>query len=417
MLRRRLEKYLPARTVNLWCHISEGAFASFGGELIESGVVLSVLAARLGASSGILGVLTAINRSAFLIPLLFAPRVEAYPKKKRLVLLLGIGQRLPVLFISILLLLFAREWPFACLMAITAVNLMGNMVVSVLVAPWMELIAETVRTSQVGKLFGFRNTLSSLMGIGAGIACASILAVVEFPGNYAFLYFTGFLAMAVSWLIFTLVDEMPAQAAAPRPVDRGDYFRELFAVFKADRNYRRYLVYQLTGKIGQLTVPFYAYIAVSHFKVPEAVAAGSFITARFMAQIAGNLLFPFVVERIGHKHVLRLGIVILTGSGLPAAFAPAGMWYIAVFFLAGFGMAANTVAGSVFNITIMPRGRRIGYQGLSSLIMAPISIGLPVLVGYLIPHTGHTVLFALTASIMLLGLVPLHACRAVYRNE
>lgn len=43
-LRRRFERYLPAPVVNLWCHILEGAFASFGGELIETGVVLSVLA-------------------------------------------------------------------------------------------------------------------------------------------------------------------------------------------------------------------------------------------------------------------------------------------------------------------------------------------------------------------------------------
>jgi MFS family permease len=380
-------------------------------------VVLSILAARLGATSGLLGILTAINRSAFLVPLLFAPRVEAYPHKKMLVLLLGIGQRLPLLIISILLVLFAQEWPLACLMAITAVNLMGNMVVSVLVAPWMELIAETIPTQLVARLFGFRHTLSSLMGIGAGMASASILAVVEFPGNYAALYLTGFLAMAVSWLIFTQVDEMPARPVVPRPVDRKEYFRELLAVFKADRNYRRYLLYQMTGKVGFLTYPFYAYIAVAHFKVPEAMAAGSFITARFIAQIAGNLLFPFAVERIGHKHVLRLGIIIMTGSGLLAAFAPNGMWYIAVFFLSGLGTAANSVAGSVFNITIMPRGRRIGYQGLASLIMAPISIGLPILAGYLIPHTGHTVLFAVTALIMLFGLIPLHACRAVYQNN
>ena len=416
-IRRRFERHLPAKTVNLWCHITEGAFASFGMELVGAGVIFSVLAGALGATPAFLGMLTSFSRLAFIVPIIFAPRVEAYPKKKRLVMLLGIGQRLPLILIAACLLLFAKDAPLMCLLAIAVVNLMGNIVVSVLVGPWMDLIAETIQTKLISRLFGFRNGISSILGLGSGAASAAIIALIAFPGNYATLYLVGFASMAVSWLIFGLVDEIPADAPPREKKPARAYYRDLIRVMKGDRTYRWYLAYGILSKIGMMTAPFYAFIAVKVYNVPEALAAGTFITARYVARVIGNWGFPFLSERIGHRKVLSMGVLLYVASTLVAAFAPSGMWYIAVFFISGLAMACQSVSGSAFNVQVIPPGRRIGYQSLAGLLTSPIGMALPILAGLAIQGIGHMYLFAGSALIILCGLYPLSKVKPRYNKE
>ena len=127
-LRRRMDGWVGAGTGNFWCHVLEGACASFGMELVASGVVFPVLAAALGASPALVGALGALGGLAFLAPLFVAHRVESVRRKKRLVLVLGIGQRLPFLVIPVLLFFVAESAPRACLLSIALVNLTAAMV-------------------------------------------------------------------------------------------------------------------------------------------------------------------------------------------------------------------------------------------------------------------------------------------------
>jgi len=408
-IRRRIEQRLPAKTVNFWCHVIEGAFASFGGELVGLTVVFSVLAAALGATPAALGLLVALPRLAVIAPLLAAPRVEAVQRKKRLVLLLGVGQRVPHLLVAGALLLFAQTAPLICLFIIALLNLATAVVVSLLVPPWMDLLAETIPSERMGRVFGYRNALSSTLGLLSAGVSAAIIASFAFPGNYAILYVVGFGSLAVSWLIFALVDEIPEGTAAQRQ-PAGQYFRNLIRALREDVDYRRFLVYKGLSRLGLAAMPFYVLAAVTYHGVSQAFAAGTFIAALSAAKITGNLAFPRVSDRLGHKRVIGLGAAFSAGAAALAALAPSGAWYVGVFFLAGLGGAATTVSGAPFMMSVYPRGRRIGYMTLSMAALAPVAIAAAPAAGLLMQAFGHAVLFVLAGVVILAALVPLRYC-------
>ena len=98
----------PSRTANFWYHVIEGALATFGGGLADQ-QFFQVMVLALGGTAATLGGLQSIAAFSVIAPLLLAPRVEAVRRKKHLVLLLGLGQRAPLLLTAGLLALLATR--------------------------------------------------------------------------------------------------------------------------------------------------------------------------------------------------------------------------------------------------------------------------------------------------------------------
>ena len=412
-VRRGAERFLPANVVNFWCHVVEGAFATIGTELVSAAVVFPVLAAALGATPSTLGLLTSLGGLAVLAPLFAAPRVEAVRRKKRLVVFLGIGMRLPLLFIAICLVVVAESAPLACLVAIAFLKLAMAASSSVLVPPWIDVVAETIPANRVGRLFGYRSAISSGLGVFSGLACGAILVAFAFPGNYALLYLASFGSMAVSWLVFALVDEIPGGVAPKERSPAGSYFRDLLATLRDDTNYRRYLIHKGVSRMGLAAMPFYALVAVRYHGVSQAFAAGAFIASASVAKIAGSLTFPFLGERIGHRRLLGLGTCIHAAAAILAASAPSGIWFVGVFFLVGLGTGCRSVASMPFIMSVAPRGRRVGYTTLSMAAMTPVGMIAAPGAGFAMQAFGHEAVFAFAAAVIVASLLPLGRCRVV----
>lgn len=405
-IRKRAETYASAATVNFWCHVTEGSLATFGEGLV-AGQLFAVLVTALGGTGATLGALTSIGSFTILAPLFLAPRLEAARRKKRLVLLLGLGQRMPNLLIVGVLALLAGARPILCLYAIAVVKLGGSICTALLVAPWQDLIAETVPIRRVGRLFGFRNFLASLLRLPAAAACGAIIAFVAFPGNYQLLYLLSFVVMMASLGIFALVDELP-ESAAPRPRQPAvRYFRDLLAAVRDDRNFRNYMFYMVFTKSPDPIVQFFAMAAMQLHRMQDASWVFLSGAATSLAAIGGNLLLPFLAERIGHKRMLAGAVCMQAAAMGLAAVAPTGRWLIAAFFILGLCAAAHSVAGLPFRMRVFPRGRRVGYMTLSSVAMAPLRILMPLGAGLVSEVFGFAPLFAATGVFLLCALVPL----------
>jgi len=405
-IRSRIEKRVPPKVANFWCHVTEGAFVAFGGEMVGA-QLFAVLVAALGGGAGTLGILASIGSFAVIGPLILAPRVEAARRKKRLVLLLGLGQRLPQLLIVLALALLARERPLLCLYAIALIKLLGAFATGLLYAPWQDLIAETVPIHRVGRLFGFRNLLGGVLRFPSAAVCAAIIALCVFPTNYQLLYLLSFAILMVSWVIFALVDEMPESAAPRARQPARHYFRNLIAAVREDRNYRRYLLYVAFSKPLDIVVTFFALAALSVHHMRQASWVALSGAAASVAAIGGSLVLPFVAERIGPKRMLGGALCLKAGAMLLAAVAPTGMWLVAALFLLGLCGAAQGVAGPPLMMRVFPRGKRVGYITLSSVAITPLRVVMPLLAGLVTKLFGFGVLFAAAGAWMLLALVPL----------
>jgi MFS family permease len=410
-LRAKAEKRFSPASINFWCHVSEGAFASFGFALVSGGFIFPVIATQLGASPFMLGVFNSMMGFTFLAQLLFAHRLESVPRKKHLVLMLGIGQRIPFLAIPLCLLALATHAPMVCLALITAVNVVAGFLVSLLVPPWMDLIAETIPQNRVGRLFGYRNSISSAMGLFSGMISYALIAYYAFPANYAMVYFVSLVSVMISWLLFAFVDEIPPGASAREKQTASDYHRELFSTLKGDSVYRNYLAYQGISRIGFAAMFYYSVVAISpKYGVSPAFAAGVYATLSAGAQIAGNLFFPMLGEKVGHKRLMGIGTVFHAVAALTAAYAPSGNWFMAAVLLSAFGGAAQAVSGPPFMLRVAPRGKRIGYMVLASVVLAPVGMAASPIAGYILQEMGSNFLFGMASAAILASLIPLERC-------
>ena len=409
-IRGRIERHVSRQVANFWCHVVEGTFASFGGQLVGP-QLFSVLVLALGGSRATLGTLRSIAALSFVAPLIFAPRVEAARRKRRLVLGLGLGQRLPHLLILAALVLLGARRPLLCLYAIALARLAGGLASSVMVAPWQDLIAETVPIERVGRLFGFRNFLSNVLRLASAAACGAVIAGFAFPLNYELLYLFSFATMMLSWAIFTLVDELPP-AAAPKPRQpAGTYFRDLLAALRADRSYRHYLLFLAVSRTTGPVIGFFGYAAVDHHGLSAAEAVTLAGVAGGIGMIAGNLLLPFVGERIGPKRIIAAGVCVRAAAMILAAAAPSGYWLMAALLVHALGQACGMVGGPPLMMKVFPRGRRVGYITLTSVALAPLGVVIPILAGLASQKAGFPAVFAAAGGIGLAALLPLRRVR------
>jgi Na+/melibiose symporter-like transporter len=320
--------------------------------------------------------------------------------------------RLPLLVIALALWLLAPSAPLLCL-AIIAVSYLAIMLaVHVNAPPWMDLLAETIDESLLGRLMGYRHGLSAVISFFlAGPVCAAVIAAFAFPRNYVMLYLVAFTAGAFSWLLFSRVDEIPGHAAPNDRKASRAYFRDLLGSVAKDRDYRWLLLYRGISRFAFAAMPFFTLAAVQSFGIGEATAAGAFIPALAAGKIGGNFLFGRVSHRTGHKVILGGGAVTLAAAAVLAAFAPSGAWYIAVLFLWGLGSAGRTVSDVPFMTAVAPRGRRVGYISLMMVAVTPFAVTAPLAAGNVMETFGHAPLFLGTAACLLLALWPLSLVR------
>ena len=410
------ERQFPRSRLNFWCHVAEGGLSMLGGMMVTGQVVFSVLATTMGATPVALGLLISLGQASFIAALLAAPALEAVRRKKRLILFLGIGQRLPLLLAAVALLLLGRTAPTACLIVLACLVLCRNLASSLVGPAWLDLLAETLPRERLGRVFGFRQSLTSLMGLAAGPACGAIIASLAFPHNFALLYLSGFVVLVVSWVIFAQVNEVPDDAPAKPPARARHYFRELLPALRRDAPFRSYMVFRGLLRLGVAVRPFYFAAHVARFGVSPGLVAASFLVASSAAKILGNALYPFLAERVGYKRVLALGALLRAAGAALAAAAPSGSWFVAVYFLDGAAVAANTSTGSPFMLGLVPRERRVGYATLQMAVMAGVGILALPLAGLAMQTLGLMVLFALAAVLLVAALVPLSRARPAFHG-
>ncbi len=413
-IRKRADERFSPETVNLWCHVVDGAVYMLGIGMVGSGELLPLLVVtRLGASNAVLGLVTSAVRLSFLAPLLLAHRMETVRRKKRMALVFGLAGRISLPLIAFVLLTLAGATPVFCLIVIAGLLLVQSAAMSATSPVWTDLLAETIPPHRTGRLLGYRQGFSAMIGLFAGPVCALILTALAFPLSYAVLYVVSFAIVMVSWLAFALVDEMPDDVVPRERQPAMHYFRDLVAAVRRDSNYRSLLSHRVLSSVGVAAFPFFAVVAAVNHGVNEAVLVGSLIVARRLATIIGTFGGPLLADRVGHKRVMQVGAVVVSLGVLVLALLPAGAWYayLAVIFVRSIGATAKGVSQGAFTLRVYPRGRRVGYSTLSTVALALTGMVAAPAAGLIMDTLGYQVLFVACAAATGLALLPLRRCR------
>lgn len=402
-----LAKEQTARDVpwNFSVNTADVVFITLGLSLISRETVLPVLISHLTDSKIAIGLLPAVWSLGYYLPqLLTANFTEGLRYKKPFVMLVsGLGERVPYLLVALAVLFWAESSPFAVLVILLAGIGMAGASAGIATPAWFDMIAKVIPIQRRGLWSGLGHGLGALLGVAGAYAVGRILGAYAYPQNFATLLFLAFFFVVISWISLSLTREPPSTTTKVRiPLIR--YLSQLPAVLGRDRNYRRYLISRTVINLGAMATGFFIVYGRERFALDGAQVG--LLTGVLIGSVAVlNLVWGVTGDRVGHKTVLTGAALAMAGAPIVALLAPDSGWLVLTFVLLGAGMAGEQASSLNIILEFCAEEDRPTYIGLTNTLLAPVLIVAPIVGGWLATVFGFPVLFVVAALIASAGML------------
>lgn len=402
--------FLPIERRNTLLSASGEALWGLQISLVAPATVLTVLLTGFGAGPRLIGAIPAIEGTLIVLPQILGMWLfHSLARRQRNLVAWHLLVPIPMLFLSgVLLLSPACEHPaFMCgaLLLLFAAFTGG---IGVIVAVWMDWLADLFRPAIRGTAIGVSFAASALAGTAGGLLAGLIIGRWPALSTYGILYLVAGVIAACSFVAFGCIRD-PLSGAEQETPTRSPPAGETWVRFRAslsDRNFRRYVVGRSLAVAGFGMVPF---IALNYQSAQGGglasgtiVAAGSVMT---LGSAVGNLVFGKLGDRWGHRLGVIVGAVLQTVT-LALLLSTRGLWScILSYFLAGICVSSSFVSHSNLLYETCPHGHRLSHITLGNLVFAlPLMLG-GLLAGQVAHSWGLRSLFGLCLVLSLGGAV------------
>jgi MFS family permease len=392
---------------NFIVNLLDGVAFFFGSSFIANTTILPLYISRLTDDPLAIGLLATLVSAGYLLPQLFTVNwVRKQQLKKTIPIRLGlISIRLPVLLLapSALLALYSPQLALIAFFLLMFWQIFGT---GAILVSWQDMIAKIFPVNRRGRFMGMTRFLGTASGVLGASAAAWMLNRFEFPLNYAYCFLIAGIFILLSWVFLALTREKPQSSATP-PKSQVEFWKELPAIFKADKNFRNYTLSRVIATGNGIALGFLTVYAVQRWDLSDS-QAGIFTTCLLIGQAISYLPFGWLADRLGHKLTLEIGYLASVALIGIAFFAPAPSWFYAVFILAGISMAGFMLSGSMIIFELSTPENRPTYIGLTNTIIGLFSALTPLLGGWLVEHAGYRMNFGITFLVSALSLAALH---------
>ncbi len=413
--------------------IANGILVNFGMAFIEPFTVLPVFITRLGGSSFLVGLVSALHGAGWFLPQVFVSRiVEAkrlvlniYRKTAVLRILCWTGVTLTVFFVDP-----ARSVLFIFLF-ITCF-LLANIGAGISAIPFLEICSKTIPITHRGRFFGTRRFAGGVLGVLAGVLVGVILSehsakaeslgwISEsvgvladrmglvghaFPANYGILFLAGGLLISLGLVMFCFVGEIPAdRVQEPRRLPEHLFLG--FSLLREERNYLLFFLVRICWQFTAMAFPFYSTYAYEELGFSEN-AVGVFVSLWVGSSVLSNYVWGRVLDRKGNKLVFIVtaalslippGVVLLIhhsmgpGSAWDSSLLVFGM-IASTFLINGFIYSGRFISNITYLLEAAPIEKRPLYVGFMNSFTFPLMLS-PALGGIILHFFGVTILFGL----------------------
>ncbi|MEZ4639376.1 MAG: MFS transporter [Caldilineaceae bacterium] len=388
---------------NFTVNVLDIMFITLGFSMISRDTVIPVLMSTLTDSKIAIGLIPALWAMGYYLPqLLMANFTEGLRYKKPFVVLVsGIGERLPYLAMALAVWLWAADRPTWAVVVILGGLLTASAAAGIATPAWYDMIAKVIPVHRRGIWSGTGRSLGAGLGIIGAYFVGRILVAFPYPNNYAILFLIASFWIILSWVALTLNREPPSEHVKPKMTTR-QYLRKLPSVLRRNPNYSRYLISRSTIQLGAMAAGFYMVYGVERFAI-DGATIGALTSVIIGTQAVMNLVWGSLGDRLGHKTVLMTGAFVLATASLLAWQAQSVLWIGVVLFLLGSFLAADAVSALNIILEFCAPEDRPTYIGLTNTLLAPVVTVAPILGGWLAEVSGYPVLFGVAIAASALG--------------
>jgi MFS family permease len=368
---------------NFAVNLADLTFYHLAMSFIFGATVLTLYASYLTSSAVLIGLVPTVQSLGFLLPqLLLSRQAEQCAHKKSLVVRISIVERLPYLWLA-LLILFVPQMPRGLSYAILLLSLfIGTGAGGVGAPAWKAMLSKVVPARQRSFMFGLSSALGSLLGLGGAWLSRHLLATYSYPRSFAYSFILCFAFQVVSFLCLTLNRE-PVRRPERAPLAAKEYWRRLPRVLGRNRNFRRYLAARALVILGTMGTAFYMIYATRRFAVPDAFAAELTMAALF-SQALFTPLLGWLGDRKGNKWLLELSTMLRLASIALVFVSPGAIWLYGVFVLVYGATSAMSISGFAMSMEFCAPEDVPTFAALDGTINAIPTMLAPLLAGWLV---------------------------------
>lgn len=384
---------------NFVVNAMDGGFFWFGASFISQVTILPLYISHFTDNPLLIGLIPFLSTGGYLLPQLFvANAVQRAPRKKYFPVNLGFFlQRVPILLLPLTAYGLAGDQPAVALAVFFALYTWFTVGSGLQTVGWQDMIAKIFPVDKRGRFFGITNFIGNAAGIFGALAVPFILEQYGFPLGYVVAFSIAAFLILLSWVALAMAREPASPTTGPR-LSQMDYLRSLPAILGRDRNFRMYLLAQITFSLSGMAPGFLAVYAVQQWRLTDASASG-FTLAMQIGLAAANLFFGFLADRRGHKLSLEISFVASTLSLLLAIVAPDPWVFFVIFFLRGAVNAGTFISGISIVYEFTGEESRATYIGLSNTLPGISGSIAPLLGGWLAVVIGYPAMFVLSTVV------------------
>lgn len=394
---------------NFLVNITDGGFFFLGMSFASVVTVLPLFVSQLTTSPFLIGLIPAIQNMGWLLPQLFtAPLVGRLPRKKPLVMLTTLSERLPFVGMVILSLMLPNLAVGTALAIFFALHIWRTTAAGITATPWQDMIGKIIPARQRGTFFGMQMGLGGLLGAGGAFLAGQILEWQPYPSNFALCFALTCGAMVVSFVALSFAREAPQTLRTTRQTGR-EFWGSLPRIIRANRDFRNFLVYRILYLLGGMGVAFYTVYVVDKFGMSKA-QAGELTFAMMLAQTLTYPTMGWLGDRVGHRQVMQVAALTGTAMAALAWWAPSGVWFWGVYILFGVTSASAMVSNLSGVYDFAPVEERPTYIGLTATVIGVPAMIAPLVGAFVVQRFSHQTLFLLTAAICLAAFAVIRWC-------
>jgi len=368
--------------------------------------ILPAFVSKFTNSNIVIGMIPAINVIGWLTPQLAAAKyVERFGRKKRLIVIIGVWERLPWFFITIAIVLLHNFRSFWLLLAFFVCYAVFCFAGGINTPPWLDMISRIIPEKKRGQFFGFSNFIGSGFGVIGALISGYLLENLVFPWSFAICFMCAFVAMLISLGFVALTRETPYPVVKEKS-SLNNYLRQLKIIGKNNRNYLFFLSATIFIGFSSMASGFFTVHAISKLNL-TGQDIGRFTAITMFFQTISNPLWGRWGDKKGHKNVMVAGAFGMVLSTIIASFANSAVGFYVIFAIIGASISADIISRLSIVLEFSKPEERPTYIGLTNTIRAPFSAIAPIIGGLLSDRYQKSFVFLLTGAIVSIGLIVL----------